>query len=109
MIASHIQATVESQFQRGPRREDELNKYRHDYVTEMRDCQPGYRERYRLLQRNLKFLNFYKGPIDGIPGSGTQRAVTAFADRHGLPFDISIDDDRLLFAIASEMATRLPV
>ena len=39
------------------------------------------------VQRRLASAGFYSGPIDGVMGRGTPRAIRAFERSHGLPVD----------------------
>ena len=39
------------------------------------------------VQRRLASAGYYSGPIDGIVGSGTRRAIRAYERNHGLPAD----------------------
>jgi hypothetical protein len=42
------------------------------------------------VQRRLASAGYYSGPIDGIVGSGTRRAIRAYERSHGLPIDGAI-------------------
>ena len=42
------------------------------------------------VQRRLASADFYSGPIDGVMGRGTRRAIRAFERSHGLPVDGTI-------------------
>jgi len=42
------------------------------------------------VQRRLASAGFYSGPIDGVMGRGTRRAIRAFERSHGLPADGTI-------------------
>ena len=42
------------------------------------------------VQRRLASAGYYSGPIDGVIGSGTRRAIRAFERSHGLPADGTI-------------------
>jgi len=42
------------------------------------------------VQRRLASAGFYSGPIDGVVGTGTRRAIRAFERGHGLPVDGTI-------------------
>ncbi len=42
------------------------------------------------VQRRLASAGFYSGPIDGVMGRGTRRAIRAFERSHGLPVDGTI-------------------
>ena len=42
------------------------------------------------VQRRLASAGFYSGPIDGVMGRGTRRAIRAFERTHGLPVDGTI-------------------
>jgi hypothetical protein len=42
------------------------------------------------VQRRLASAGYYSGPIDGVVGSGTRRAIRAFERSHGLPIDGAI-------------------
>jgi Putative peptidoglycan binding domain len=42
------------------------------------------------VQRGLASAGFYSGPIDGVIGSGTRRAIRAYERSHGLPIDGAI-------------------
>jgi hypothetical protein len=42
------------------------------------------------VQRRLASAGYYSGPIDGIIGSGTRRAIRAYERSHGLPVDGAI-------------------
>jgi hypothetical protein len=42
------------------------------------------------VQRRLASAGFYSGPIDGVMGRGTRRAIRAFERGHGLPVDGTI-------------------
>src|SRR5437870_2515560 len=37
------------------------------------------------VQRRLATAGYYSGPVDGVIGSGTRRAIRAFERSHGLP------------------------
>ena len=50
------------------------------------------------VQRRLASAGFYSGPIDGVVGRGTRRAIRAFERTHGLPVDGTIHR-RLLAAM----------
>ncbi len=39
------------------------------------------------VQRRLASAGYYSGPIDGVIGSGTRRAIRAYERSHGLPVD----------------------
>lgn len=39
------------------------------------------------VQRRLASAGYYSGPIDGVIGSGTRRAIRAYERNHGLPID----------------------
>src|SRR6266849_8962757 len=39
------------------------------------------------VQRRLASAGYYSGPIDGVVGRGTRRAIRAFERTHGLPVD----------------------
>ena len=39
------------------------------------------------VQRRLASAGYYTGPIDGVIGSGTRRAIRAYERSHGLPVD----------------------
>jgi hypothetical protein len=39
------------------------------------------------VQRRLASAGYYSGPIDGVIGSGTRRAIRAYERSHGLPID----------------------
>jgi hypothetical protein len=39
------------------------------------------------VQRRLASAGYYSGPIDGVVGSRTRRAIRAFERSHGLPVD----------------------
>lgn len=59
-------------------------------------------ETVKSVQYNLKQLGFDPGPVDGLMGPGTERAIRAFQSAHGLPVTGQADNDlmRRLFAIA---------
>src|SRR5438552_16843046 len=42
------------------------------------------------VQRRLASAGYYSGPIDGVIGRGTRRAIRAFERSHGLPVDGTI-------------------
>ena len=42
------------------------------------------------VQRRLATAGYYSGPVDGVIGSGTRRAIRAFERSHGLPVDGTI-------------------
>jgi hypothetical protein len=42
------------------------------------------------VQRRLAGAGYYSGPIDGVMGRGTRRAIRAFERSHGLPVDGTI-------------------
>ena len=42
------------------------------------------------VQRRLASAGYYSGPIDGVMGSGTRRAIRAYERSHGLPVDGAI-------------------
>jgi len=42
------------------------------------------------VQRRLASAGYYSGPIDGVIGSGTRRAIRAYERSHGLPIDGAI-------------------
>gem|GEM_PF-2516433 len=42
------------------------------------------------VQRRLASAGYYSGPIDGVIGRGTRRAIRAFERSHGLPVDGAI-------------------
>jgi hypothetical protein len=42
------------------------------------------------VQRRLASAGYYSGPIDGVVGSRTRRAIRAFERSHGLPVDGAI-------------------
>jgi Putative peptidoglycan binding domain len=42
------------------------------------------------VQRRLASAGYYSGPIDGVVGSGTRRAIRAYQRSHGLPIDGTI-------------------
>jgi hypothetical protein len=42
------------------------------------------------VQRRLASAGYYSGPIDGVVGSGTRRAIRAYERSHGLPIDGAI-------------------
>ncbi len=42
-------------------------------------------EETALTQLQLAYLGFYKGKVDGVPGPGTTRAITAFQKEFALP------------------------
>ena len=53
----------------------------------------GYGARGSLVvqvQRRLATAGYYSGPVDGVIGSGTRRAIRAFERSHGLPVDGAI-------------------
>ena len=50
------------------------------------------------VQRRLASAGYYSGPIDGIVGSGTRRAIRAYERSRGLPVDGTINR-RLLAAM----------
>ncbi len=50
------------------------------------------------VQRRLATAGYYSGPVDGVIGSGTRRAIRAFERSHGLPVDGAIHR-RLLAAM----------
>ena len=39
------------------------------------------------VQRRLASAGYYSGPIDGVVGRGTRRAIRAFERSRGLPVD----------------------
>ena len=50
------------------------------------------------VQRRLASAGYYSGPIDGVMGSGTRRAIRAYERSHGLPVDGAVHR-RLLAAM----------
>ncbi len=42
------------------------------------------------VQRRLASAGYYSGPVDGVMGRGTRRAIRAFERSHGLPADGTI-------------------
>jgi Putative peptidoglycan binding domain len=52
--------------------------------------QGGYGSLVVQVQRRLASAGFYSGPIDGVVGRGTRRAIRAFERTHGLPVDGTI-------------------
>lgn len=54
-----------------------------------------------LTQLQLAFLGFYTGKVDGVPGPGTTRAVTAFQKHFSLPPSGKLDN-RTLAALEVE-------
>jgi hypothetical protein len=42
---------------------------------------------YRLLQRRLRELGLYQGPIDGVLGKRSQKAVSQLQKSHAMPAD----------------------
>jgi hypothetical protein len=42
------------------------------------------------VQRRLASAGYYSGPVDGVMGRGTRRAIRAFERSHGLPADGAI-------------------
>jgi hypothetical protein len=42
------------------------------------------------VQRRLASAGYYSGPVDGVIGRGTRRAIRAFERSHGLPADGTI-------------------
>lgn len=42
------------------------------------------------VQRRLASAGYYSGPIDGVVGRGTRRAIRSFERNHGLPVDGTI-------------------
>ena len=59
-------------------------------------------ETVKSVQFNLKQLGFDPGPVDGLMGPGTERAIRAFQTAHGLPVTGQPDNElmRKLFAVA---------
>jgi hypothetical protein len=47
------------------------------------------------LQQELAQAGFYSGPIDGVLGDGTRRAIRAYERANGLPVDGRIDTELL--------------
>lgn len=47
------------------------------------------------VQRQLSVAGFYHGPIDGIIGDGTRRAIRSYQRENNLPVDGRIDDQLL--------------
>lgn len=47
------------------------------------------------IQTKLKSWGYYTGPVDGIYGSGTERAVRAFQQKNGLTVDGKAGDQTL--------------
>ncbi len=43
------------------------------------------------VQEALASKGYYKGPIDGVVGSGTRAAISAYQQNHGLPVSGTID------------------
>jgi hypothetical protein len=43
------------------------------------------------VQRKLSALGYYKGPIDGVVGTGTRSAIAAYQQEHGLDVTATID------------------
>ena len=43
------------------------------------------------VQRRLASAGYYSGPIDGVIGGGTRRAIRAYERSHGLPVDGAIN------------------
>lgn len=59
-----------------------------DSITEMTLSSFGSRgEEVRQIQKKLKSLGFYTGSVDGIYGTGTKNAVTAFQKSCGIKAD----------------------
>jgi len=52
--------------------------------------QGGYGSLVVQVQRRLASAGYYSGPIDGVIGRGTRRAIRAFERTHGLPVDGTI-------------------
>ena len=52
--------------------------------------QGGYGSLVVQVQRRLASAGYYPGPIDGVIGSRTRRAIRAYERSHGLPVDGTI-------------------
>jgi peptidoglycan hydrolase-like protein with peptidoglycan-binding domain len=52
---------------------------------------PVTRETVREIQTALQRDNFYSGPIDGMIGPSTRKAITAYQRQHGLPQSAALD------------------
>jgi len=46
-----------------------------------------------LLQEAMQHLALYHGPVDGIAGTHTMRAVRRYKQRHGFTVDNSLDSE----------------
>lgn len=63
----------------------------------------GDKQRVKSVQRMLKTLGFYIGPVDGAINAKTQTAIVAFQKVSGLPADGMVTD-RLLDRLTAEAA-----
>jgi len=46
-----------------------------------------------LLQEAMRQLTLYEGPVDGIAGTHTMRAVRRYKQRHGFMVDNSLESE----------------
>ena len=60
-----------------------------------------------ILQARLNELGYYAGPVDGIPGRGTRRAIAAFERTNALDSDGNVDS-AMLQALFSSDAGKMP-
>lgn len=69
---------------------------------------PQRDETVRTLQIKLKQVGFDPGPLDGVFGAGTERALKSFQSAHGLPATGQVDATVLLklFSAAEQAAAR---
>jgi Putative peptidoglycan binding domain len=56
---------------------------------------PAIDPRVLQVQENLRRLGYYKGPVDGLSGSGTRSAIRSYQVDRGLPVTGRIDKDLL--------------
>lgn len=71
---------------------------------------PGSKgDEVKRIQERLKALGYYKGPVDGDFGKGTEGAVKAFQKDHGLAVDGSVGPKtwKALFQIRIDRTARL--
>ena len=65
------------------------------------------RREWRDIQARLNELGYYAGPVDGIPGRGTRRAIAAFERTNALDSDGNVDS-AMLQALFSSDAGKMP-
>ena len=65
-------------------------------ATPVDQMSPGLRDAYaKGIQEELINRGFYRGPVDGIVGGGTKRAIRSYQRSVGLPVDGVATDDLL--------------